>query len=88
MFRALIEEFLLFVLPFCVFAGYLVVRKRNPFKVESWSGHLFMLTSIGLVLAICSLVFAGFSAKRYSGAYEPPHMERGQLVPGRFNAKP
>lgn len=88
MFRALIEEFLLFVLPFCVFAGYLVLRKRNPFKVESWSGSLFSLTAVGLVLAISSLVYAGVTAKRNDGAYEPPHMEKGKLVPGRFNDRP
>jgi phosphoglycerol transferase MdoB-like AlkP superfamily enzyme len=88
MFRALIEEFLLFVLPFCVFAGYLVIRKRNPLKVESWSGSLFSLAVIGFVLAISSLLYAGLSAKRFSGAYDPPHMEKGELVPGRFNDRP
>ena len=54
MLRSLIEEFLLFVLPFCLFAGYLVIRRRNPFDVEHWSGHLFWLTVSGLVLGIAS----------------------------------
>lgn len=84
MLRAIIEEVLLFVLPFCVFAGYLVVKRRNPFDVEHWSRHAFWLSVVGLLLAISVLVYTGFIAPRSQGAYEPPHMENGVLVPGRF----
>ena len=52
MLRSIIEEVLLFVLPFCVFAGYLIVKRRNPFDVEHWSRHLFWLSIVGLSLAI------------------------------------
>jgi hypothetical protein len=85
MLRTLIEEFLLFVLPFCLFAGYLVARRRNPFDVEHWSGHLFWLSVVGLVLGIASFVYAGLVAPRHSGAFVPPHVENGRLVPGRFH---
>ncbi|MGO4404258.1 DUF6111 family protein [Bosea sp. RAF48] len=84
MLRAIIEEVLLFVLPFCVFAGYLVVKRRNPFDVEHWSRHAFWLAVTGLLLAISVLTYTGFIAPRSEGAYEPPHMENGVLVPGRF----
>lgn len=84
MLRSLTEEFLLFVLPFCVFAAYLVVRRRNPLDVEHWSPHIFRLSVAGLGLAIVSFIVAGWIAPRNRGAYEPPHMENGQLVPGRF----
>ena len=84
MLRAIIEEVLLFVLPFCIFAGYLVVKRRNPFDVEHWSRHAFWLSVTGLLLAIGVLVYTGFIAPRSQGAYEPPHMEKGVLVPGRF----
>lgn len=84
MLRAIIEEILLFVLPFCVFAGYLVVKRRNPFDVEHWSRHAFWLSVVGLLLAISVLVYTGLIAPRSQGAYEPPHMENGVLVPGRF----
>jgi hypothetical protein len=88
MLRTLIEEFLLFVLPFCLFAGYLVVRRRNPFDVEHWSGHLFWLSVVGLLLGIASFVYAGLVAPRHSGAFVPPHVENGRLVPGQFNDRP
>lgn len=88
MLRTLIEEFLLFVLPFCLFAGYLVIRKRNPFDVEHWSGHLFWLSVVGMVLGIASFIYAGIVAPRHQGAFEPPHVEDGRLVPGQFNDRP
>lgn len=84
MLRSLIEEILLFVLPFCLFAGYLIVRRRNPLDVEHWSPHVFRLSVVGLVLAIAFFALAGWLAPRSQGAYEPPHMENGVLVPGRF----
>ncbi len=84
MLRAVIEEVLLFVLPFCIFAGYLVVRRRNPFDVEHWSRHAFWLAVAGLILVIAAVAFGGFFAGRSRGAYDPPHMENGVLVPGHF----
>jgi Family of unknown function (DUF6111) len=84
MMRSLIEEFLLFVLPFGFFAGYLIIRRRNPFDFEHWRPHVFILTVTGLVLAILSLTFAGVADKPSQGAFEPAHMENGRLVPGRF----
>ncbi len=84
MLRSVIEEVLLFVLPFCLFAGYLIVNRRNPLDVEHWSPHLFWLSSAGLALAVVFFAFAAWNAPRSQGAYEPPHMENGVLVPGRF----
>lgn len=84
MLRAIIEEVLLFVLPFCIFAAYLVVKRRNPLDVAHWSRHAFLLAVAGLALAISLFVVEGFVAPRDRGAYEPPHMENGVLVPGRF----
>jgi len=88
MLRSLTEEFLLFVLPFCLFAGYLVIRRRNPFDVEHWSGHLFWLSVAGLVLGIASFVYAGLIAPRHTGPFVPPHVENGKLVPGHFDDRP
>ena len=84
MLRVIIEEVLLFVLPFCIFAGYLLVKRRNPFDVEHWSRHAFALAVAGALLAIAVLIYGGFIAPRSEGAYDPPHMENGVLVPGRF----
>lgn len=84
MLRSIIEELLLFILPFCIFAGYLVASRRNPFDIEHWSGHIFWLSVVGLVFCISLFAYTGWVAPRSQGAYEPPHMENGRLVPGRF----
>jgi ABC-type Fe3+ transport system permease subunit len=88
MLRTLIEEFLLFVLPFCLFAGYLVIRRRNPFDVEHWSRHLFWLSVSGLVLGIGFFIYTGIVAPRHTGPFVPPHVENGRLVPGEFDDRP
>jgi hypothetical protein len=84
MWRSLIEEFLLFVLPFCLFAGYLIIQRRNPLDVEHWSKHVFWLSIVGLAFVIGLVAYGGLRAPQQQGAYEPPHMEHGTLVPGRF----
>lgn len=84
MLRSVIEEILLFVLPFCIFASYLIVRRRNPFDVEHWDGHVFWLSVVGLVISIGFVAYTGWIAPRSQGVYVPPHMENGQLVPGQF----
>jgi hypothetical protein len=84
MLRAIIEEVLLFVLPFCVFAGYLIVNRRNPLDIEHWSKHVFWLAIVGLGFSIALVAYTGWIAPRSQGVYEPPHMEKGVLVPGRF----
>lgn len=84
MLRNLIEEILLFFLPFAVFATWLVVTKRNPLDFTHWTGRKFILALIGLLLAIASIIYAFQFADRHTGAYEPAHMENGRLVPGRF----
>ncbi len=88
MLRGLIEEFLLFVLPFAAFAFYLISRKRNPLDIAHWRPHVFALTVTGMVLAIVALVLTAFADRPAQGAFEPAHMENGRLVPGRFSDAP
>ncbi len=82
--RAVFGEALLFFLPFALFALYLVLRRRNPFQVASWSGQVSWLVIAGLACAILALIFTGVTAERRSGPYEPTHLENGRLVPGQF----
>ncbi len=88
MLRNLIDEILLFLVPFLLFAGWLLLTKRNPMDFNHWSGRKFGLTVAGILLGIASIIIAGINADTHTGAYVPPHMENGQLVPGRFTDKP
>lgn len=84
MIRRVIEEVLLFLLPFLLFALYLAVSGRRPHDRTHWDGQVFRLTLAGLGLVILSLVATGLFSERHRGGYVPPHLENGQVVPGRF----
>ncbi len=82
--RAVVQELLLFLLPFIAFAIYLVILRRNPLVWSHWSRQSVWLTIAGLAMVVVSLVAAGLLADRQTGAFEPTHLENGRVVPGRF----
>ncbi|MCB8821616.1 DUF6111 family protein [Microvirga rosea] len=82
--RAFLDELLLFLLPFAVFALYLVILRRNPLAWASWNAHVSWVGIAGLILVIASLVLGGLLAERHTGAFVPTHMENGRVVPGQF----
>jgi cytochrome bd-type quinol oxidase subunit 2 len=82
--RAVIQELLLFLLPFVLFAIYLVILRRNPLVWSHWSKQSVWLAIAGLAFVVVSLVAAGLLADRQTGAFVPTHMENGRVVPGRF----
>jgi hypothetical protein len=84
MIRAIFGEALFFLLPFAVFALYLILRRRNPFQAAAWSDSTMWLLIAGLASVAIALVITGITSERQTGAFEPPHLEDGRLVPGRF----
>ncbi|WP_293858683.1 DUF6111 family protein [uncultured Alsobacter sp.] len=82
--RAFLEELLLFLLPFALFALWLTVMRRSPLRRAHWDGQVPWLVIGGLALAIGWLAWTGFTAPRGKGAYVPAHMENGTFVPGRL----
>ncbi|MBM6592797.1 DUF6111 family protein [Microvirga pudoricolor] len=83
--RVVFGELLFFLLPFVVFALYLLVLRRNPFLFEHWSRSSLWLAVAGLVCVILAFVVAGTRAERHTGAFVPTHMENGRVVPGQFS---
>jgi hypothetical protein len=82
MLRNLIEEILLFFLPFAAFAAWLLLQKRNPFEIAHWSGYKFTLAVIGLLLGIAAIIATGLLEGTHLGAYTPARVENGRLIPG------
>jgi Family of unknown function (DUF6111) len=82
--RAVLQESVLFLLPFVAFAIYLLIIRRNPLAWSSWSEQSFWLVLAGLGCVIVSLVAAGLLADRQTGAFVPTHIEDGRVVPGQF----
>ncbi|GJE38768.1 DUF6111 family protein [Methylobacterium persicinum] len=84
MLRRAIEEFGLFLIPFGLFLLLLVVTGRNPLRLHHWGRQASRLVLAGLCVVIASLLYEGLFSERSARGYIPPHMENGQLVPGRF----
>lgn len=82
--RVLIEELLLFLLPFALFAIWLLIRRKSPLNRAHWDGQVSWIVLVGLLLALGTLLVTAFIAPRGSGAYVPARMENGQFIPGRI----
>ncbi len=79
-----LDDLLLFFVPFALFATYLIIVRRKVLDLDNWRSPAPWLTLAGLIFVTGSLFYAGLAVPRSTGAYEPPHMENGVLVPGRF----
>jgi hypothetical protein len=84
MIRALSEELILFLIPFALFAAYLLARRRKVLAWASWSDQSLWLVISGLALVIVVLLMTGLTADRQKGGFRPSHMENGRIVPGEF----
>jgi hypothetical protein len=83
--RAVVETLSLFLAPFALFAIYLALRARFPLALEHWTrGRVSWLTLAGVAAAVLGLVFLAGTSPRGQGVYVPAHVEKGVLVPGRF----
>ena len=82
--RAIIQGLALFLLPFVLFALYLVIRRRNPLIWSHWSDQSTWLTIAGLSFVVMSLVATALLAEHETGAYVPTRVENGRVIPGRF----
>jgi hypothetical protein len=82
--RAVVQGLVLFLLPFVLFAAYLLIRRRNPMLWSHWSSQSLWLTIAGLGFVVISLIATGLLDERQTGAYVPTHIENGRVVPGHF----
>ena len=83
--RTFLDQVLLFLSPFAVYAVYLALRARYPLEVEHWTrGRVSVMTLVGLAAALLGLTAINALAPRGRGVYVPAHVENGVLVPGRF----
>jgi phosphoglycerol transferase MdoB-like AlkP superfamily enzyme len=79
MIRTVLIGLLFFLAPFLLYAGWLVVRRKNPLTGEHWTW--FELASLSVVGLLLSVVLFGFgwqhSGDHLSGRREePPAAER------------
>jgi hypothetical protein len=84
MIRPALTEIGIFLIPFGVYALFLIATRSGIFVQSSWPIHLVARLVLGsLLLVILSLVLlANFSGGAPHSTYVPAHIENGKLVPG------
>ncbi len=85
MIRVVFEGMIFFMVPFVLFAGFILIRGGNPFDPATWPRpHLIALAVAGIALALLGVVLTGLELRGGKGAYRPAEYRDGQLVPGRI----
>ncbi len=84
MIRAVLTEVGVFLIPFAVYALFLVATRSGVIDTSSWPAAMVVrLSVIAALLTILSLVLlANFSGAPPNSTYTPAHVENGRLVPG------
>jgi uncharacterized protein DUF6111 len=84
MIRPVLTEIGIFLIPFAVYALFLIATRSVVFHQSSWPLPLVAKLVLGsLLLVVISFVFlAEFSGAPPESTYEPAHMDKGKLVPG------
>jgi hypothetical protein len=84
MIRPAFTEIGIFLIPFAVYALFLVATRSGLMLQSSWPVHIIAKLVLGsLVLVIVSFILlAHFSGGSPNSTYIPAHIENGRLVPG------
>jgi membrane protein implicated in regulation of membrane protease activity len=84
MIRPALTEIGIFLIPFGVYALFLLATRSAILAPSSWPVQMVARLVIGsLLLVIISLVLlAQFSGSSPNSTYVPAHVENGKLVPG------
>jgi hypothetical protein len=84
MIRPVLTEIGIFLIPFAVYALFLVATRSGLFVHTSWPTHIIARLLLGaLSLVVLSFIMlAHFSGAPPNSTYVPAHIENGKLVPG------
>jgi hypothetical protein len=84
MIRPAFTEVGIFLIPFVVYALFLVASRSGLLVTQSWPLHMIAkLAVIAMVLVLASfVVLAHYSMAPPNSTYIPAHMENGKFVPG------
>ena len=84
MIRQALTETGIFLIPFAVYALFLVATRSGLLVQTSWPIHLvarLMLASLFLIV-LSLVMLANFTGSPPNSTYIPAHVENGKLVPG------
>ena len=84
MIRPVLTEIGIFLIPFVLYALFLLATRNGMMLQSSWPLRVVIrLAIVALLLVIVSFVLlAHFSGAPPNSTYVPAHIENGRLVPG------
>ena len=84
MIRPVLMELGIFLIPFAIYAAYLIANRVDFMIAASWPPHIVVRLSLAaLALVVVSFILlANFSGSPPDSTYVPAHLENGKLVPG------
>ena len=84
MIRPVLTEVGIFLIPFAVYALFLVATRSGLFAQSSWPAHLIAKLALGslLLVVVSFILLAHFSGAPPNSTYIPAHIENGKLVRG------
>ena len=84
MIRTVLTEIGIFLVPFAVYAIFLIATRSGVTLPASWPLHMIAkLTLVALVMVIVSFVaLVELTGAPPNSTYVPAHIENGRLVPG------
>ena len=84
MIRPALTEIGIFLIPFAVYALFLIATRSGLMVQSSWPIKLVAKLALGslLLVVVSFILLAHFSGASPNSTYVPAHIENGRLVPG------
>ena len=84
MIRPALTEIGIFLIPFAVYALFLIATRSGLMVQSSWPLQLVAKLALGslLLVVVSFILLAHFSGASPNSTYLPAHIENGRLVPG------
>jgi hypothetical protein len=84
MIRPVLTEIGIFLIPFVIYALFLIATRSGLLVQSSWPVQIVAKLALGslLLVVVSFILLAHFSGAPPNSTYIPAHIENGRLVPG------
>lgn len=84
MIRPALSEVGIFLIPFALYALFLLASQSGLMARTSWPVHIIAKLVLGslLLVVVSFILLAHFSGAAPSSTYVPAHIENGKFIPG------